>query len=227
MNMKRTVTGSIVAIVVALGVVDVFRLAEPAGAQPPGSSDSSADDTTSTRIEDPSAPVQLQSFTPAEPVDVQTLDDLRKLSVGAKGTGTITLTDSTRSEAFLLSGFQYQELATISEAKQAVDGLRQELRAGKQDPAKLEEALSRALTTYFLADMKNRVTELDQIKRRVAKMEAQLERRMKAKEEIIKLQTQVIVREADGLGFFAPSEDEGDPLNDGKDPFYFYQGLSR
>jgi hypothetical protein len=102
-------------------------------------------------------------------------------------------------------------LLTTGEAKRMLDQLRTRLRTEKAQPVKSNpEAekviLDRALTSYFISDMKARVTELDKIKARVKELEVQLERRMKAKNEIIELQKKVLLSEVDGLGFFSPDD---------------------
>jgi len=51
------------------------------------------------------------------------------------------------------------------------------------------------------ADIEHRQAELDKIKQRVAEMEAHLEKRAAAKDEIIDLRVQVLVNQAEGLGW--------------------------
>lgn len=86
--------------------------------------------------------------------------------------------------------------------------LRQEasrLRQAKTVEAKerSKKALEALLGDYFDRDMGRRQAELDQVKQRVARLEALFERRQAAKEEIIELQLKMTVAESEGLGFFS------------------------
>jgi hypothetical protein len=93
--------------------------------------------------------------------------------------------------------------AKISEAAHAV-------RDAKDEEArkKATERLSSALDEYFEENMKDRGKELDDIRARLAKLEAQLERRRSKKDEIIDLQMKVALNEADGLGFYSGPQDK-------------------
>jgi hypothetical protein len=79
------------------------------------------------------------------------------------------------------------------------------LRQAKTVEAKEQskKALEALLSDYFDNDMKRRQAELDQVKQRVARLEALFERRQAAKEEIIELQLKMTVNESEGLGFFS------------------------
>lgn len=93
--------------------------------------------------------------------------------------------------------------AKINEAAHAV-------RDAKDDEArkKATEKLASALDDYFEENMKARGKELDDIRARLAKLEAQLERRRSKKDEIIDLQMKVALNEADGLGFYSGPQDK-------------------
>lgn len=83
------------------------------------------------------------------------------------------------------------------------------VRDAKDDEArkKATEKLASALDEYFEENMKARGKELEDIRARLAKLEAQLERRREKKREIIDLQMKVALNEADGLGFYSEKQD--------------------
>ena len=95
-------------------------------------------------------------------------------------------------------------------SRQKVEDLRSKLTSPDHDQKKLQEQLRTALSEYFVADMRHRVRELDEIKRRVAKMEAQLARRLKLGNEAVELQLKIFVRDAEGLGFFRTEDRPGE-----------------
>lgn len=78
-----------------------------------------------------------------------------------------------------------------------------ELREVNDDPKKAEltKQLESAIVAIFDKDMSSRETDLSQLEERLTKLRAQLDRRRKAKSEIIQLQIKLMVNEADGLGF--------------------------
>jgi hypothetical protein len=59
------------------------------------------------------------------------------------------------------------------------------------------------LTEYFEKDMARRLADLKQMEERLKKLHDQLERRQTKRDEIIDLQIQVLVNQAEGLGFFS------------------------
>lgn len=87
-------------------------------------------------------------------------------------------------------------------AIQKVNDLRTKLKPG-EDRHKIESELRQALSEYFLADMRHRVRELDDIKARLAETEAKLQRRLDSQQESVDLQLKLFLAEADGLGFFS------------------------
>ncbi|MEM8680532.1 MAG: hypothetical protein AAGF97_14390, partial [Planctomycetota bacterium] len=78
--------------------------------------------------------------------------------------------------------------------------------AEEGDRAQMEKTLREALDAFFLADMQHRVEELDKIKRKVRETEATLQKRLKAKDESIELQVQLLFQEADGISVFGTAE---------------------
>jgi hypothetical protein len=81
----------------------------------------------------------------------------------------------------------------------------EKLRDAKDEQTKTEarEKLAGLLGQYFDEDMTRREKELAKLKERLEKLTAQLERRRAKKQDIIDLQIQVAVNEADGLGFIS------------------------
>jgi hypothetical protein len=67
--------------------------------------------------------------------------------------------------------------------------------------AELTKQLEAAVAESFDEDMKVREGELSKLEERLNKLRAQLDRRRKAKGEIIQLEVKVLVNEAAGLGF--------------------------
>lgn len=90
----------------------------------------------------------------------------------------------------------------IREASRAVHEAKDE-----ESREKAAKELASALDEYFEENMKARGKELDDIRARLAKLEAQLARRREKKGEIIDLQMKVALNEADGLGFYSEPQD--------------------
>ena len=84
--------------------------------------------------------------------------------------------------------------------------LKQKLTSGV-DRKTIAPQLQSALAEYFIADMRHRVHELDAIKAKVAETEAKLMERLRAQEAVVDLQLEVMLSEANGLGFpHAPTD---------------------
>jgi hypothetical protein len=170
-----------------------------------------------------------QEGSPAKRSNAKTIDDVRKLEQNDANLVGKVLSDSSepffrasRGEIVEADPFDQagvpSPLPTMDMARKNVNRLRELMKSGDEaSRAKAKDRADDILTTYFLADMKSRVAELDAIKKRVAEMEAQLEKRMKAKTEIIDLQKKVLETEADGLGFFGP-ESAIDPYGRANSP---------
>jgi hypothetical protein len=92
-----------------------------------------------------------------------------------------------------------------AEIRGAADAL---LNAESDDDKKKAEAnLRELLSKRFALDMERRQNELDELQKRLEKLEEQMARRREKMDEIVDLQIKVLVNEADGLGFYsgAPS----------------------
>jgi hypothetical protein len=86
----------------------------------------------------------------------------------------------------------------LREAAAAVNDAEDE-KSKRQAQERLEDMLDR----YFDSDIRRRERELEDIEQRLKKLEAALERRREKRREIVDLQKQVLLNEADGLGFFS------------------------
>lgn len=92
-------------------------------------------------------------------------------------------------------------------AMNAVNKARQNVRSATsdEDRTKATTELRNALSKYFDVDLKARQQEMDTINAGLEKMQAGLQKRADAKDDIVNLQLQIIVNEAEGLGFFRKS----------------------
>jgi hypothetical protein len=88
-------------------------------------------------------------------------------------------------------------------AQSEIAKLMHQLRETEDEEKKgeLTKQLETAVAKHFDEDMKARQTELTKLEERLKKLRAQLDRRSKAKAEIIQLQIKVLINEAEGLGF--------------------------
>ncbi len=87
-----------------------------------------------------------------------------------------------------------------SKIRKAVQSYQTAKTDGDKETAK--DAVSTALSDYFEADMKTREQDIKEIEERVKKLREQLEKRRAAKAKIVDLQLQVVINEAEGLGFY-------------------------
>jgi len=71
--------------------------------------------------------------------------------------------------------------------------------------AELTKELTAEIEKSFDTDMKAREEEFSDLEQRVKKLRALLDRRSKAKSDIVALEVKVLVNEAEGLGFSEPS----------------------
>ena len=114
------------------------------------------------------------------------------------------------SGAFRRGG--YGEVAGMSlkvnvphESLHAIRDAATALSEAEDDEPKTEaqEKLMELLDEYFEQDMQRREEELAKVEERVKRLRELLERRREKKEDIIELQREVLVNEAEGLGFFS------------------------
>jgi hypothetical protein len=91
----------------------------------------------------------------------------------------------------------------------------EKLKSAKNDADKTSATteLSKMLEKSFERDLERREHEIAQVEARVKKLRDQIEKRKKAKDDIINLRLKTIVNEADGLGFPGRIEADSDPFN--------------
>ena len=147
-------------------------------------------------------------------VQLKTLDDLRRL-----GTSDIFKKVVVQSAEISGGGKPVSGQVTIEKKlipaeikKVAVDAIRAQQHKLSEPGVKradAEQSLQVALTEYFFLDMLQSVKELDEIKAKVGETEAKLQKRLESQKEAIDLQMQIMIHEADGLGFFGTSNAAG------------------
>jgi hypothetical protein len=96
-------------------------------------------------------------------------------------------------------------------ARTEIDQLVKQLGEAEDSTKKSEitKQLESEVAKFFDSDMEQRETDLKNLEERVKKLNAQLDRRRKAKDDIIQLQVKVLINEAEGLGFGRPSTHTG------------------
>jgi len=92
-------------------------------------------------------------------------------------------------------------MSRVKEARRKLQGA-----DTQEDESEATTGLREALDEYFDLDMELRQKELDEVKKGLQDMSDRLQKRADAKDEIVDLQLQMIVNEAEGLGFFRGSD---------------------
>jgi hypothetical protein len=96
----------------------------------------------------------------------------------------------------------WREIPEMQAFQAAVEKLRSAKEGTEKEAAKKE--LLQRLEQSFTRDLEHREQEVAEIESRVKKLREQLERRKKAKDEIVGLRLKTIVNESEGLGFSGP-----------------------
>jgi seryl-tRNA synthetase len=101
-----------------------------------------------------------------------------------------------------------EEMQEFEALGQAVE----KLKSAKNDADKTSATnqISQVLEKWFKRDLQRRENQISEIETRVKKLRDQIEKRKKAKDEIINLRLKTIVNEADGLGFPGAFEQESE-----------------
>ncbi|MEQ1827418.1 MAG: hypothetical protein ABL921_15780 [Pirellula sp.] len=158
---------------------------------------------------------------PIVPSEIKTLDHVRNL--GAWGTdATIGFLDLDASQkptsGTLLRDPSYSTVGdelTLTYRTSPPDPRKVALKkieeakaklASGEDSSVIQQQLREALAQYFIADMRHRVRELDDIKAKIAESEAKLQKRLESQQESVDLQLKIMLREANGQGFFRPED---------------------
>lgn len=115
--------------------------------------------------------------------------------------------NASTSETGLGSRKKSKKTNSLKIAMDSVNKARQKVQSAKseEDRTKAATELRNTLNEYFDKDLKAREQELDTINEGLKKMQAGLKKRADAKDDIVDLQLQIIVNEAEGLGFFRKS----------------------
>lgn len=154
---------------------------------------------------------------PIVPSEIKTLEQVRNLGAwgtnatigffdldaSQKPTSGVLLRDSsysTEGDALSLT-YRMSPPDPRQVALQKIEEAKAKL-AADEDRSVVEPLLKSALADYFIADMRHRVRELDDIKAKIAESEAKLQKRLDSQEESVDLQLKIMLREADGHGFF-------------------------
>jgi hypothetical protein len=90
---------------------------------------------------------------------------------------------------------------------------------GDDDRKAAQKKLDEALSKYFDDDMVQREKDLKQVEERVTKLHDLLEKRRSNKQEIIDLESKVVLNQANGLGFY-----DGDESGPGVTPGALFKG---
>lgn len=139
--------------------------------------------------------------------DIKTLEQVREL--GGLETGLRPILAGTGSQSADVLPDVLAERSPRSEsisprnlAMARIRDLQRRLSSPDADHAELKPQLKAALAEYFIADMRHRVHELDEIKAKVAETEAKLQKRLESQQDAVDLQFKIMLREAEGFGFF-------------------------
>jgi hypothetical protein len=116
---------------------------------------------------------------------------------------------------FVIATGGHRENAELCRAAEAVRDAKSE---EEQDEAK--DNLRGLLEDVFEEDMNRRKDSLVEMESRLRKLKQQLEQRREKMEDIVELQMQVLVNEANGLGFYSGGPQPFEvPIGDGNNPF--------
>jgi len=140
---------------------------------------------------------------PLNVAEIKTLDQVRQsgtrlwnaaLAIYGNERQALTSSNQTSDSAWYIAE-RTQDPRT--EAMQGIDKVKAELKSGGGCSV-VEPKLRAALAAYFLADMQQRVAELDEIKARVAETEAKLQKRLDNQQTAVDLQVKILFQEANG-----------------------------
>jgi len=106
---------------------------------------------------------------------------------------------TTATDQALPGGRQQSQLKVTLE----LNGLIKQLRDAKVDPAKQAamKSIKQLLERAFDRDISRREDQVSEIESRVRMLREQIEKRKKAKDDIVSLELKTILNEAEGLGF--------------------------
>ncbi|MCA9193386.1 MAG: hypothetical protein KDB03_16555 [Planctomycetales bacterium] len=164
-----------------------------------------------------SANLQAQDSTPQDSIDtaftgqqtleapsIKTLDDVRSLGGWENGATLFGIADldGQRIDGRIEFVGQLEPPDPRRAAAEKIRVVKQKLTSPNENRVKVEAELKAALNEYFIGDMRHRVRELDELKEKLVFTEARLQERLAQRAEAVDLQLKVMLREADGEGFF-------------------------
>jgi hypothetical protein len=155
-----------------------------------------------TAQEPPEDEIILRDGPGSPELQVKPLDVLKLKTIGAE-----LAVDGVKKKIVAIQGGVPEKMHAIHEAATALSEAE-----GDDARSEAKEKLAKLLDEYFESDMERRERELSEVEERVNKLRSTLERRRQKKEDIIDLQIEVLLNEADGLGFFG-GESMGMPGN--------------
>jgi hypothetical protein len=142
----------------------------------------------------PAGPVAIEPLDPPAPPEApETLGGMGGFGVGVSHGG------------FGRRGGQHSHRLSEAEIKD-LEALHQaigKLKSAKNDTEKaaVTKQISQLLDKSFERDMQRREKQISDVEARIKKLRDQIEKRKKAKDDIVSLRLKTIVNEADGLGF--------------------------
>ncbi|MCA9135343.1 MAG: hypothetical protein KDB00_01255 [Planctomycetales bacterium] len=163
--------------------------------------------------------INIEVASKTTPESITTLDDIRNLGTSVDLDISFTGGDGGGSGDMMggepYAGAGYDGMAGMmgggppNPLKTAADRIRvlkKQLSSPKTDRTKAEAEIKSALNDYFIADMRQRVRELDELKQKLAYTEKRLQERLAQRAEAVDVQLKIMLREADGGGFFRPED---------------------
>jgi hypothetical protein len=126
----------------------------------------------------------------------------RGMGMGGMGIGMM------RGRGPLAHPMSEEEMQEFEALSQAVE----KFKTAKNDAEKTiaTNEISQVLEKWFKRDLERRENQISEIETRVKKLRDQIDKRKKAKDEIINLRLKTIVNEANGLGFPGAFEQESE-----------------
>jgi hypothetical protein len=108
--------------------------------------------------------------------------------------------------------FSHRMSEEESQEMEAFDQALSRLKSAKDDAAKTAatKELSQSLEKLFQRDLEQREHQVTEIEARVKKLREQIDKRKKAKDDILSLHLKTIINESEGLGFPGHFDHDGD-----------------
>jgi len=172
-----------------------------AWAQTPETKPTYSEDRPKSGLSQPPAAAPAPPAPPRRP-DSPVDDFDRRGGMGRRGFGML------RGRGPFAHPISEEEIQEFKALHQAVKNLK----TAKNDAEKTSATneISQVLEKWFKRDLERRENQISEIETRVKKLRDQIDKRKKAKDEIINLRLKTIVNEANGLGFPGAFEQESE-----------------